>query len=197
MPEPTQTPTPTPKPPQAPQSDAGHVPITEEFDSAKWTLPPIVPVLIALGVVAVIVAVLSFANRQKPAASGEITDVQAMETAGTPNVLVAINVKVHNTTDKKIYIKTVYGELTMPDKPEPQEDEAASAVDFDRYYQGYPPLATNKIQPLVPETIIPAGQDAAGRIIVSFPISQADFDKRKSLAVKLVLYDQNPITITK
>ena len=199
MPEPAQTPTPSPTPkPQAPQSDAGHVPITEEFDSAKWTLPPIVPVLIALGVVAVIVAVISFANRQTPAASGEITDVQTMETAGTtPNLMVAINVKFHNTTEKKIYVKKVYGLLTMPDKPEPLQDEAASAVDFERYYQGYPPLETNKLPALLPETIVPAGQDAVGRIIVSFPITKADFDKRKSLGVKLVLYDQNPITITK
>ena len=29
------------KPADAP--DAGHIPITEEMDSAKWTLPPIVP----------------------------------------------------------------------------------------------------------------------------------------------------------
>jgi hypothetical protein len=194
MPEPVQPPVPKP---QEPQSDAGHVPITEEFDSAKWTLPPIVPVLIALGVVAVVVAVLSFANRQKPAASGEITDVQAMETSGTPNVLVAINLKVHNTTDRKIYIKTLYGVLTLPDKAEPLEDESASAVDYDRYYKGYPPLQQNAIDALKPETIIPAGSDAAGRVIVSFPISQADFDKRKSLGVRLVLYDQNPITITK
>lgn len=195
MPEPVQSPVPKP---QAPQSSAGHTPITEEFDSAKWTLPPIVPVLIALGIVAVVVAVLSFANRQKPAASGEITDVQAMETAGKdPSVLVAINLKVHNTTDRRIYIKTIYGVLTLPNRAEPIQDESASAVDFDRYYKGYPPMETNKIAPLVPETIIPAEQDAAGRVIVSFPVSQADFDKRKSLAVKLVLYDQNPITITK
>ncbi len=44
-------------PPKAPkpQYDAGHVPITEEFDSAKRSLPPAVPVVIALLVVGIVV----------------------------------------------------------------------------------------------------------------------------------------------
>ena len=35
--------------------DAGHVPITEEFDSAKRTLPPVAPLAIALIVVLVFI----------------------------------------------------------------------------------------------------------------------------------------------
>jgi hypothetical protein len=202
MPDPAPTPPPSPLPPATPapkpQATPGHLPLTEEMDSAKWTLPPIVPVLIALAVVAVIVAVVSFANRQKPAASGEIADVQAVEPTGSaPSVLVAINVKVHNTSDRTLYIKTVSGEVTVPDVKDPLKDEAASFVDFDRYYTAFPPLKTNAIDPLKPETRIPPDTDAAGRIVVSFPLSKAQFDARKSLAVRLVLYDQNPVVITK
>ena len=187
-------------PPPRPQHDAGRVPITEEMDSAKWTLPPIVPVLIALGAVAIIVAIVSFVNRPTPAASGEITDIQAVEMTGAKGdktTLVAINVKVHNTTDRTLYIKTVYGELTTPDKPEPIKDEAASFVDFDRYYAGYPDLKQNAIDPLKPETKIRPDTDAAGRIVVMFPVSKQDFDARKSIAVRLDLYDQRPVVITK
>ncbi len=42
--------------PPIPQYDAGHVPITEEFDSPKRSLPPAVPVVIALVIVAIVVA---------------------------------------------------------------------------------------------------------------------------------------------
>ena len=44
MPEPLQ------KPIEKPTYDAGHVPMGEEMDSARWTLPPIVPVAIAAAV---------------------------------------------------------------------------------------------------------------------------------------------------
>ena len=39
--------------------DAGHVPITEELDSAKRTLPPAAPVAIALVAVAIVVAIIA------------------------------------------------------------------------------------------------------------------------------------------
>ena len=38
--------------PKPPPPDAGHIPMTEEMDSARWTLPPIVPLLIAAAAVA-------------------------------------------------------------------------------------------------------------------------------------------------
>lgn len=188
----------TPAPKQ--EHDAGHVPITEEMDSAKWTLPPLIPVLIALAAVALIVALVSFVNRPTPAASGELTDIQAVEMTGAKGdktTLVAINVKVHNTTDRTLYLKTVYGELTVPAKNEPFKDEAASFVDFERYYAGFPDLKQNAIEPLKPETRIRPETDAAGRIIVMFPVSKEQFDARKSLAVRLDLYDQRPVVITK
>jgi hypothetical protein len=189
-------PDPTPAPKPLAGTDAGRVPITEEMDSAKWTLPPIVPVLIALAAVAIVVGIFSFANRAKPAASGEITDVQAVEMKNG-QTLVAINVKVHNTSDRTLYIKNLYGELVVPDKNEAIKDEAASPVDFERYYGGFPDLRTNAIDPLRPETKVPAGADAAGRIVVSFPVTRQQFDARKSLAVRLDLYDQRPVVITK
>lgn len=198
QPQPSPLPPVTPAP--KPHTDAGHVPITEELDSAKWTLPPIVPVLIALAAVAIIVALVSFVNRPTPAASGEITDVQAVEMTGSKGdktMLVALNVKLRNTTDRTLYIKTVYGELSTPGTSEPIRDEAASFVDFDRYYAGYPDLKQNAIDPLKPETKIRPGAEASGRIIVMFPVSREQFDARKSIAVRLDLYDQRPVVITK
>ena len=193
MPDPLPPVTPAPKQPP----DAGHIPITEEMDSAKWTLPPIVPILIAVAVVAIIIAVVSFANRSTPVLNGEITDVQSVETSAGASTLVAVNVKVHNATDQTIHIKSVSVTLQLPDKPEPLTDEAASYVDFDRYYAGIPAIKTNAIDPLKPDAKIALNTDLSGRVIFSFAIPKAQFDARKSLSIKIDLYDKNPVVITK
>jgi len=192
---PDQLPPVTPPPKQ--QYDAGHTPITEEMDSAKWTLPPIVPILIAVAAVAIIVGIVSFANRQTPVLNGEIIDVQAVETSAGQSTLVAVNVKVHNATDQTLHIKSVASTLQLPDKAEPLTDEAASYIDFDRYYAGIPAIKTNAIDPLKPDARIAPNTDHSGRVIFSFAIPKAQFDARKSLSIKINLYDQNPVVITK
>lgn len=198
--QPQPAPLPPVPPPQKQHPDAGHIPITEEMDSAKWTLPPVMPVVIALLAVGVVVAVVAFWNRPTPAASGEITDVQAVEMTGAKGdrtMPVAINVKVRNTTDRTLSIRSTYGELALPDKPEPLKDEAASFTDFERYYAGYPALRQGAIDPLKREARIRPGTDVSGRIIVMFPVAKEQFDARKSLGVRLDLYDQRPVVITK
>jgi hypothetical protein len=195
-PPPPVPPKPAAAPPPSPSSLA-HPAIGEEMDSAKWTLPPIVPVLIALAAIAIVVVIVAFANRQKPAASGEISGVQAVEMTGGQSVLVAVNLKVHNTTEHLLYIKGITAEVTLPDRSDTLKDDAASAVDFDRYYAGFPALKQDAIDPLKAERKIAADTDAAGRVIFSFPVSKAQFDARKSIAIKLDLYDQRPVVITK
>ena len=60
-------------------TEAGHTPLTEEFDRAKWTLPPASMFFIALGIVAVVVAAIAFLGRAKPVASGSINDVGVVQ----------------------------------------------------------------------------------------------------------------------
>src|SRR5215471_9970408 len=78
----------------APQTNAGHIPITEELDSAKWTLPPIVPLL---------VAVIALSNRTKPSGSMAITKIVAADQQG--NTMAAIQVKIDNGIEKPLWIK--------------------------------------------------------------------------------------------
>ena len=60
-------------------TEAGHTPLTEEFDRARWTLPPARMFFIALGIVAVVVAAIAFFGRAKPVASGSINDVGVVQ----------------------------------------------------------------------------------------------------------------------
>ena len=170
--------------------------IGEEFGTAKKNLPPAKIVAIALGAAAVVLGVLAFFQRATPQGGGSIDNIAAIEIPDQNAVLVAINVTVRNSGQKALWIhdikaklKTDSGELT---------DEAASAVDFDRYFQAFPTLKEHAIAALPPETKIPPGGQAQGTIVVSFPVKQDAFDKRKSLSIVIQPYDQPlPLVLTK
>lgn len=183
-----------PQPDREPEPDAGHVPMTEEFDTAKWTLPPLGIVGIVLAVIAVIIGIVAFVTRAKPAAAGTISDAYAVAMPDN-SVLVAVTLTLRNTTDKPLWIRNLKARLTTDQGQ--FSDEAANAVDFDRYFQAFPDLRTHSTQPLKVETKIMPGAQASGTVIVSFPVTVDNFNNRKSLAVIVEPYDQAPITITK
>jgi hypothetical protein len=181
-----------PTPPE-PQYDSGHVPITEEFDSAKRSLPPAVPVIIALVVVGIVVAVIAYLERSKPVAQGGIDSVYASQPEDVTNTMVAIQVTLRNVADKALYIKSISANLKT-DLGE-QSDDAAAASDYDRYLAAYPDLRPHAMQPLTVETKIMPGAEQKGTVLVAFPISELQFADRKDLNVTIVPYDQAPIVL--
>ena len=195
--------TPTPPPatsaaaPAAARKGAGdyaHVPMGEEFDNAKWTMPPWQPVVIALLVVGIAVGIYSYLNKAKPPAAGGVDEVTAVAIPGD-SVMVAINahfgnssqylIKVHNI---KATVQTSKGEFS---------DDAANASDFARYYQAFPDLKQSAKTPLMQDARIAPGANGIGTIIVSFPITKDVFDSRQSLTVTVVPYDGLPIVLKK
>ena len=181
-----------PKPAQ-PQYDAGHVPITEEFDSPKRSLPPAVPVAIALAVVAIVVGVIAFVERSKPVAQGGIDAVFASQPANMTNTMVVLQVTVSNVGDKALYIKSISANLKTDQGD--QSDDAASPSDYDRYFSAYPELRQHSTQPLTVETKIMPGAEQKGTVLVAFPVTELQFSARKDLSVTIVPYDQNPIAL--
>ncbi len=186
-----------PKPPKPePTTDYAHVPMGEEFSGAKWRLPPAGVVLIALAVVAVIVGIVTFALRPKPGAAGTIDDMGAVAT--DPNsVMVAMQITLSNVSDRPFWVKAVTSRLQVDNQQ--YSDTAASAVDFERYFQAFPDLKPHAAaEPLKPEIRIPPGGTVHGSLIFSFPVSKDTFDKRQSLSVTVEPYDQpRPVVITK
>ena len=67
--------------PEAPQKTGPgyEIHIGEEMDRAKWTLPPVKPVLIALMLVIIVVGAVAWFNRYQPPASASIDQVFAVE----------------------------------------------------------------------------------------------------------------------
>jgi hypothetical protein len=199
QPSPAPTPEPTPEPDATPMIDLGPGPginIGEEFGTAKRNLPPAKIVAIVLGVAAVLLGIFAFVTRAKPQGDGSVDNISVVEVPDQHAVMVAVNVTLHNSGKKSLWIHDIKARLTTNGGE--FTDEAASAVDFDRYFQAFPTLKEHAIAAIPPETKIPPGGQAQGTIVVSFPVIKDDFDKRKSLSVAIQPYDQPlPVVLTK
>jgi hypothetical protein len=163
--------------------------IGEEFGTAKRNLPPAGIVLICIAVIAVIAGIFAFIGRPKPQGAGSIDFVVATEVPGQNMILAAITFTLRNTADKPLWIHTLNAQLTTADN-QTLNDEAASAVDFDRYYTAFPALKESSEPPLPPEAKLLARSEQKGTIIVSFKVTKEAFDQRKSLTVTIQPYDQ-------
>ena len=189
---------PPPSPPTGPppksQTDFH---IGEEFGTARRNLPPAGIVLLCLLVVSVIVGGFAYFHRAKPQGAGSIDFVSAVEVPGQNSTMVALTLTLHNSGEKPLWIHTLKAQLTDADG-KTFDDEAASSVDFGRYFQAFPALKENSQPALTPETKLLPGAEQKGTIIVSFPVTKDGFDKRKSVTVTIQPYDQPlPVVLTK
>jgi hypothetical protein len=162
--------------------------IGEEFGTAKRNLPPAKIVAIALAAAAIILGTLAFLQRAKPQGGGSVDNIASAEIPDQNAMLVAVNITVHNAGEKPLWIHDVKATLQVDGHE--YTDEAASAVDFDRYFQAFPTLKEHALAALPPETRIAPGREAKGTVVVSFPVTQEGFNKRQSLSVVIQPYDQ-------
>jgi hypothetical protein len=181
------------KPSPQPNTGVTDFRIGEEFGTAKRNLPPVGIVIICIAAIAIVVGIFAFVQRPKPQGTGSINLVTAAEVPGQSMVLVAITMTLRNAATRPLWIHSLQAELTTADGNH-LEDEAASAVDFDRYYQAFPALKESSEPPLTPETKLSAGSEQRGTIIVGFKVTKQAFDQRKSLTVTIQPYDQ-PVPI--
>jgi hypothetical protein len=173
--------------------DAGHVPITEEFDSARRTLPPIAPLAVALLVVVVFIVGVGYVFRSKPIAQGQIDQAFAMQQEENPYSMVLMQVTLRNIGDKPLFIKEIKADITTEQRE--SVDDAASAVDYSRYLQAFPDLQAYATEPLKVETKIAPGGEVKGSVMVAFPITKEQFYARTALNVTVFPYDQKAIVL--
>jgi len=181
------------KPQAAIAPNAGHIPITEEMDSAKWTLPPIVPLLVAGVLVAVLVSVVVFSNKTKPSASLAITKVVSAAQEG--NTMVAIQIKLDNQVEGPLWIKEIKAEVETADGKK-YSDSAAPGVDAPRYMEAFPPLAEAKADWLREDLKIPTKTSFNGVAIFSYPVAKTAFDARRQVTLRIQLYDRPTLVAT-
>lgn len=186
-----ETPAVPPEPPAEPAPEAqAPIPfdIGEEFGTAKKNLPPVKILILGVVAIAVIGAILSVLQRPRTTAAGAIDNVVAVEIPGQNAVLVAINVSFQNQGKKPFWIHSMKADLETASGT--SSDDAASAVDFDRYFQAFPALKEHALPALKIEDKIEPGGSTKGTIVVSFPVTQDVFAARKSLRVSIWPYDQ-------
>ncbi len=173
--------------------DAGHVPITEEFDSAKRSLPAAAPLIAALVVVVVFIIGVAYVFRSKPVAQGQIDRAFAMQQEGNSYSMVLMQVTLRNIGDKPLFVKEIKATI-VTDQGE-SNDDAASAVDYGRYLQAFPDLQMYATDPLKVETKILPGGGVKGSVMAAFPITKDQFYARKDLSVTIYPYDQKSIVL--
>jgi len=180
--------------PLAPQPIAFN--ISEEFGTAKRNLPPVRILVVVLAVAAFLMGVFAFLARAKPQGGGSVDNVTAVEVPDQNLVLVAANITLRNTGEKPLWIRTI--KMVLKTDAGELSDDAASAIDFERYFQAFPALKAGTIPAITPETKIPPGGNASGTVIAAFHVTKSAFDQRKSLSVVIQPYDQAlPVTLTK
>lgn len=167
--------------------------MAEEMDSAKWTLPPIIPIVIGLVLVAVVVTIVMFATKDKPIAALAITKV--VSAPQEDNTMVAIQVKFDNKMSGPLWIKEVRADVETADGKK-FSDLAAPAVDGPRYMQAFPVLEEAKADWLQGELKIPPKSTFNGVAIFSYPVTKQLFDGRKQVTVHVQLYDHDGLRAT-
>jgi hypothetical protein len=180
--------------PMAESPDQSTFNIADEFGTAKRNLPPAKIVGIGLALVLIVGAIVIF-TQSRPTSHGSIDDVTTAEITGQAATMVSLNVTVQNGGEKALWInsiratlKTDNGEFT---------DDAASPVDFERYYQAFPALKQHALAPLAVETKVAPGAEAKGTILVSFPVTPDAFNARKELMVTIQPYDERALVLKK
>ncbi len=157
-------------------------------------------VLIALVISSLVVFIWVRFGRKTPIATGDVArvaiyPVQAKITggaAGTPGqegqdeiinqMLVFAHVRLHNPNTAPITIEDDWALVTLPDG-NTRRSLGASVVDFDKVFQAYPQLAPMRMDPLRRNIEIPPGQSVDGLLVFSYPLSQDEWNKRKSMQV--------------
>lgn len=162
--------------------------IGEEFGTREKSLPPGKIVAICLGILALAIIIFAVIQRPTASASGVIDDVAAVAVPNQNSLLVAVTVSFRNNGKKPFWIENMKADLVTDSGN--YTDTAASASDFDRYFQAFPELKQHALQALKPEDKIAPGDGDAGTIIVSFPVTMDAFNSRKSLTVTVQPYDQ-------
>ena|SRR5579872_1637749 len=196
MPEPANSSSTTPPTPVSPQPSSKPA-LPEEFDRARWTLPPLLIVLV-VGIVAALLIFVYVHHASQPRATGKILGVYPAAVSGDNRVMVAVNLSFQNLSKAPMWIRTIHVQIQPANAKsgdQPLDDTGAAAEDASRYLQAFPQLAAGGSTPFPINQQISSGQSAQGIVVVAFAVSQDDFNKRKWLHVVLEPDNNAPITL--
>jgi hypothetical protein len=151
--------------------------------------------VIATIVVTIAIGLYFWLGQKPPAATGNVeqvwarpmhTETSGFDAAGAPmpkqsfdQVLVFTRVKLHNQSDKPLFLHQVMANATLDDGI--HTSYAAGTSEYDRLFIAYPDLAPLHGNALPLEATINAGQTLEGTFVSAFRMNKQQWDTRKSL----------------
>jgi hypothetical protein len=184
-------PTPAPQPPSH-----ATINIAEEYGTAKKNLPPGRILALAIVLLAVVVFCVSYLRRAKPQASGELDNIVAVEVPGQTTTMVAVTFTLNNFSDKIFYVRSLRASIKAPSGD--ASSDALAVIDYDRYFQIFPALKAGAQPPLPPDSKLQPGEVISRTILVAFPKTLEQFNRRQSLSLTVWPYEETvPIVMTR
>jgi hypothetical protein len=101
--------------------------------------------------------------------------------------------------DDKLKLPLFLKDITATFSPADGDDITTSAVeknDIPNLYVTFPALEPLGSAPLLRETELQPGQQAEGMVLLHFPVTQQDWDQRKSATVNVQFYQQGTLSVT-
>ena len=171
--------------------------------------------VVIAGIIAAVLVTIAIAGyviigQKPPAATGEIVQVwdhpqhsvtsgfdaagASMAKATFDHVLVFTHVKLHNQSDKPLFLHQILTNATLDDGV--HTSYGATLTDYERVFIAYPELAPLHNKGLSPETTINPGETQEGTFVSSFRISKQQWDARKDLNFTFNFQYQPSLTLT-
>jgi hypothetical protein len=109
-------------------------------------------------------------------------------------VLVFAQVRLHNQSDKPIFLHQIRTDATLGDGV--HSSYAATKTDYDRVFIAYPELASLGGKGLSNEQTIEPGQTQEGTFVSSFRVTKQQWDARKNLTFTFAFRYQPSLVLT-
>lgn len=151
--------------------------------------------VVATVLVTVAIALYMWSGQKPPVSAGDIegvwahpmhTETTGFDAAGAPmpkqsfdQVLVFTKVKLHNQSDKPLFLHQVMANATLDDGI--HTSYAATPSDYERVFKAYPELEPLHGSSLPGETTLQAGQTLEGTFVSAFRLNKQQWDARKAL----------------
>jgi hypothetical protein len=151
---------------------------------------------LATGAVLILAGIFALVQRPKPQAAGSLDNVTAVQIPGQNAVLAALTFSLRSSAGKTLWVRGIQGKVVTASGE--HAEDAVSAIDFDRYYQGFPALKVNSQPALAPEDKLQPGREVKRTVMVSFPVTLDEFNQRRSVSLIIQPYDQPvPVVLTR
>jgi len=151
--------------------------------------------VVATVLVTIAIGLYVWMGQKPPVAVGSVeqvwahpmhTETSGFDAAGAPmpkqsydQVLVFARVKLHNQSDKPLFLHQVMANATLDDGI--HTSYAATPSEYERVFAAYPQLSPMHGNSLPSESTIAPGQTLEGTFVSAFRLTQQQWDARKNL----------------